>query len=239
MLSTQTANEVVSFPSFSPDGRFLAFLSSATNLDTSVSYVGIPVVGGPPVHNAFVYDTTDGAIDLVSRSFDNLSDANADVFPSPPAISRNGRQVAYATWATNISDANVSAYCAETPIYLVFTDLDSEITNVFSFDNGCPYFFPPILTQDGRFFVVASSSGVIAYPDWPKVTPAPTPTPQPNPGAAPSSTSSGGGGQFDNFSLLAIFLLIVARAYRSHRRNSGGLRGRAAFARCWPVSKAL
>lgn len=88
-------------PSLSRDGRFLAFASedpalNGEDLDFSTTLAG----DRSPLRDVFVYDRTTGAVTLVSRrSGPSGAPSNAD--SNLPAISANGRYVAYGTAATN------------------------------------------------------------------------------------------------------------------------------------------
>jgi Tol biopolymer transport system component len=216
-----TANSGVSYPSLSADGRYLAFLSGATNLDTSVQYVTTPVVGGTPIENVFVYDMSDGVVDLVSRSADDQSGSNASAFPTAPAISGDGHRISYATWATNMADGNYRDDCAESPTYLVLLDRDAAQVDVSASSDGCAQFFPPALSQDGKFIAVSTDTGVYALPDWVETPSAPKPSdPDPNAG----TSSGGGGGKFDGMSLLCLMLFVALRGYINPRRTPSSRR---------------
>ena len=88
-------------PSTSADGRYVAFVSSATNL-----------LGGDPSNDTngaddvFVVDRTEGTIVLASR--DPVSGLQANGASGHPSLSDDGRYVAFETVATNLvpGDAN-------------------------------------------------------------------------------------------------------------------------------------
>ena len=88
-------------PSASADGRYVAFVSSATNL-----------LGGDPSNDTngaddvFVLDRTEGTIVLASR--DPVSGLQANGASGHPSLSDDGRFVAFETEATNLvpGDAN-------------------------------------------------------------------------------------------------------------------------------------
>lgn len=94
----QEANRSSGFPSLSADGRFIAFASRASNL------VAGDENGQPDV---FVHDSLNGATTLVSVSADGGSGNGPSRYP---AISADGRRVAFASWASNLvsNDTNGS-----------------------------------------------------------------------------------------------------------------------------------
>jgi archaellum component FlaF (FlaF/FlaG flagellin family) len=89
--SGSEGNGASQYPSISADGRYVAFLSSAANLVTGDSNA---------VADVFVRDTVSGATTRVSVS---SSGAQANGASSgPPAISGDGRYVAFASSASNL-----------------------------------------------------------------------------------------------------------------------------------------
>jgi len=88
---------VGSAPSISADGRYVAFESEASNL-----------VGGDTNHysDAFVHDRATGATERASVASDSTQGNSSSV---DPAISADGRFVAFRSWASNLvaEDTNV------------------------------------------------------------------------------------------------------------------------------------
>jgi Tol biopolymer transport system component len=84
------ANASSFWPSISADGRFVAFVSDATNLVPGKTTF---------VREVYVKDLQTGAIERVSLA-DDESESNSD--SAIPAISGNGRFVAFASFATNL-----------------------------------------------------------------------------------------------------------------------------------------
>jgi Tol biopolymer transport system component len=80
-------------PSISADGRYVAFTTRANNL-------GGPIE--PSVQNVYVYDRARGRIRLVSRQSASAGGAGAFGGSSEPAISADGRRVAFETTADNL-----------------------------------------------------------------------------------------------------------------------------------------
>jgi hypothetical protein len=86
-------NGVARSPVMTPDGRYAAFVSAATNLVTQDTN-GIPDV--------FVHDTQTGTMTLVSSNAVSNSAVTTGSSSELPAISTDGRYVAFYTTATNL-----------------------------------------------------------------------------------------------------------------------------------------
>ena len=128
-------------PSISADGRFVAFGSSATNLvagDTNLT------------SDVFVRDRKNGVTVLVDVN-SNGQQANGGTPDIPPAISGDGQQIGFASFATNLSNADKNEVA----------DIFAAI-NPFFGAGGCP---------DGT-----CPSGLVCSKDF-CVTPSPTPSP--------------------------------------------------------------
>jgi WD40-like Beta Propeller Repeat len=90
-------------PSISADGRYVAFDSEATNLralDGDFS-------------DAFVRDTEGRTTELVSRRTDSLSGAPAQGNSYFPAISADGRFVAFSSFADDLSEDDIGPKTAD------------------------------------------------------------------------------------------------------------------------------
>ncbi len=81
-------------PSLSGDGRYVVFTSAAKNLVSRVSDFN-------QAPDVFLFDRQTGRVSLVSRSVTSASQAG-DRFADSPAISRDGRYVAYLSNSTNV-----------------------------------------------------------------------------------------------------------------------------------------
>lgn len=132
------------FASPSSDGRFVAFQS-----------LGLSPAGFDPlVARIYLRDTLLGTVSLVSEG---IGGVQADGFSGPPAISGNGRFVAWATSASNVvpDDAN-SAFD------VVRRDLLTGETRCVSLSMaGVPASgdsHSPALSEDGRFVVFVSGA---------------------------------------------------------------------------------
>jgi Tol biopolymer transport system component len=93
------------FPAISDDGRYVAFVSAATNLVTGVTYT--PVLGGG-IGNIFLRDRDAGSTRLLSASPDGTQAANASCTvqtsnSSPTSyMARDGSIVVFSCTATNL-----------------------------------------------------------------------------------------------------------------------------------------
>lgn len=122
----------------SADGRFVTFVSTASNL----------VVNDTNNHaDVFLYDRQSGSVDLVSVG---LNGAPANSVSTGPAISGDGRYVAFASNATNLVTP-APAY----PAQVFVRDMLLGQTRVVSVDSaGVPGDAPsnrPALSTDGRY----------------------------------------------------------------------------------------
>jgi Tol biopolymer transport system component len=130
-------------PSISSDGRLVAFVSSSSNLVTGVSGQQI-----------YVRDRQTGHTTVVSKS---SAGTTGDGTSNAPAISADGRYVAFASASTNLV-AGVSG----TQIYV--HDRQTDQTTLVSHDNsvtpvaGNGVSASPVISSDGRFVAFASLS---------------------------------------------------------------------------------
>jgi Tol biopolymer transport system component len=143
------ANEASVSPAISADGRFVAFVSFATNLvpgDTNGSF------------DVFVHDRVTGWTERVSVSSAGAQQTGVPVFDSAtPAISADGRFVAFDSTAPNLvpGDTNgtydvfVRDRAAGTTERVSLTDRDRQANG---FSRG------PSLSADGRFVAFASAA---------------------------------------------------------------------------------
>ncbi len=120
-------------PSITPDGRYVAFVSAATNL-----------VAGLPVTNCNVYrrDLLAGSTLLVSISPDGLSGGNAD--STDPVISADGRYVAFQSQARNLWTNSPTVF----PPLTFWRDLN-QATCLLVGRSGVD--FAPSMSEDGRY----------------------------------------------------------------------------------------
>ena len=142
-------------PRLSADGRFVAFATTAANLDPADADGAMPDV--------YVRDLLTSATTLVSRA-DGLGGAKGDGASRAPAISADGRFVAFVSGATNLSPAKPD------PVDGVFLrDLQRGTTTLVSqsstgqpADAGSD---SPAISADGRVVAFASDATNLAAGD--------------------------------------------------------------------------
>jgi Tol biopolymer transport system component len=98
------ANGLSTSPSLSVDGRYLVFVSSATNLAERTGRERLEV---------YIHDRQSGQTDIVSRAADG---GMANDYSNWPVVSMDGRYVAFWSWASNLVPGE-SEFCqvAENP----------------------------------------------------------------------------------------------------------------------------
>ncbi|MBW1642621.1 MAG: PD40 domain-containing protein [Deltaproteobacteria bacterium] len=125
-------------PSISSDGRYVAFVSSATNLVTGDTNTDSDV---------FVYDRDTDTIERVS--VDN-SGVQGDDYSQDPRISSDGRYVAFESSATNLVAGDTNTV-SDVFVY----DRDTDTIERVSVDNssvqGNGYSYRPSISSDGRY----------------------------------------------------------------------------------------
>jgi uncharacterized repeat protein (TIGR01451 family) len=135
-----------SAPAVSADGRFVAFLSNATNL--------IPGATNG-VEEVYVRDRSTGQIMLAS--VDNTG-TPANQFCGIPAISADGRFVAFISLATNLGDGQYQAFIHDMQTGL--TTMVSVSENGVAANNGVAGqgIYSLAISGDGRFLAFSSPS---------------------------------------------------------------------------------
>jgi len=132
------------FPSISADGRYIAFISDATNLvpgDTNDS------------RDVFVHDRQTGETVLVSVASDGTQ---ANARSGDPSISADGRYVAFPSWASNLVPGDTN----NTGDILVHDRQTRQTTRVSVASDGTEgdgWSGDPSISADGRY--VAFGSG--------------------------------------------------------------------------------
>lgn len=103
--SATTANGASDLPSVSSDGRWIAFVSSATNLVTGQT-------DGNFVQDVFLYDRTTGQVILLSHTSGSAT-TTASGLSDKPAVAADGTVVAFRSAGTNlvagVTDGNAAA----------------------------------------------------------------------------------------------------------------------------------
>jgi Tol biopolymer transport system component len=219
---TNAGNGVSSAPSIRSDGRLVAFVSSATNLVTGVSGQQI-----------YVRDRQTGQTTVISKSSTGVMGDGAS---SAPAISADGRFVAFVSASTNLV-TGVSG----TQIYV--HDQQTGETTLVSKDNsvtpvpGDGVSATPVISSDGQFVAFASLSTnlgaaggnrqIYAHDRLAGVNGTTSLVSKDNVGAAGNGNSStpsiNGDGQFVAFMSLATNLVasVSGQQIYLHDRNTG------------------
>jgi Tol biopolymer transport system component len=148
------ADDGSGIPAISADGRFVAFVSFATNLvagDTNGA------------RDVFVRDRLTGATERVSVNSAEV-EANANVLTDRPSISADGRFVTFATVATNLvtGDTNgaVDVFVRDRQAGTTErVSIDSAEAQV-SFDSNGPF-----ISADGRFVAFQSDAPALVAGD--------------------------------------------------------------------------
>ena len=156
-VATTAGNGVSSAPSISSDGRFVAFVSTSTNLVISVSGQQI-----------YLRDVQTGVTSLVSK--DNLGNpATFGSTTTSPSISGNGRFIAYVSDATNLVTGVLGQqiYLYDTQTTLAFpngqTTLVSKNNNITPLQ-GDGASSTPSVSRNGCFVAFASLSTNLISP---------------------------------------------------------------------------
>jgi Tol biopolymer transport system component len=157
------ANDFSSNPSISADGRYVAFMSWASNLvggDTEPpilpSTTSLPdnpaskVTG--VVHNVFVHDRQTGATTLVSVAIDGSEGSGHS---EEVSISADGRYVAFMSWASNLVNGDTN----NLPDIFVRDLQTNQTTRVSVASDGTQannFSFEPSISADGRYVAFMS-----------------------------------------------------------------------------------
>lgn len=130
-------------PSISNDGRYVVFMSDATNLVTDDTN---------GVGDIFLYDREDNSIKLVSRS---ATGTQANASSLSPRLSRNGSTIVFQSLASNLvnDDNNGSNDLFTVDVSsLSITKLDIPFRTNLGFQN-----LSPTISGDGQYIVFISS----------------------------------------------------------------------------------
>ena len=161
-LGGAAADDSSDTPSISADGRFVAFVSSASNLAAEAT----------ASRNVYVRDLQAQTTTLVSRQSAADGGAGADDQALDPAISADGRYVVFDSFADNLSDEDAT-------VKDVFVrDLQAQTTTLVSRqsasaggDGGDGNSFAASISADGRVVAFGSTADNLSTAD---------PSPQPD-----------------------------------------------------------
>jgi len=155
---TNGGNGVSEDPVLSKDGRWLAFVTQATNLPTNV-----PDTNGA-IADIILAEVATGALRLVT--------AGANAASRSPSISRTGRQVVFDTQATNLANSNYQPFGCESdptnaalPCYnnVLHYDQIRDATVVLT-QGGTTDSFAPSISESGMYasYISGAFGGVVA-----------------------------------------------------------------------------
>ncbi|MCE9594252.1 MAG: hypothetical protein K8S98_08660 [Planctomycetes bacterium] len=148
-----TSNGPSNWAAISGDGRFVAFTSEATDL----------VAGNPAFSiQVFVRDRVTGAIELASRAGSGaIGDGNCI---DRPALSADGRFVAFASWGANLvaNDTNVTCDVFVRDRIAGTTERVSVSSTQAEADSSTRW---PAITADGRYVAFMGPTSNLFFPD--------------------------------------------------------------------------
>ncbi|MBU6432396.1 MAG: PD40 domain-containing protein [Nitrospirae bacterium] len=159
-------NGVSNAPTMNTDGRFVAFVSQATNLLAP----GAPAV--PAGQQIYVRDRQTGLTSLVSVD-NNVTSNPGNGFSSAPSVSADGRFVAFVSLATNLLAPGIPAVAGQ-QIYV--RDRQVNQTSLASTDNnaapnpGNGVSSAPSINGDGSVVAFDSLATNLLAPGVPSVT---------------------------------------------------------------------
>ena len=141
----------------STDGRFIVFISDATDL-TSIADTNTK-------NDLFYRDQQTGTTSLVSINAGGTAACSAGVsISTPPALSGNGRYVAFASTSTDLVSPSPSAFQ-----HIYRRDMQTGQTILVSVSNGNisgdNNSDTPVISADGRFIAFTSTSTNLAATD--------------------------------------------------------------------------
>ena len=132
-LTPNPGNGSSSAPTISADGRFVAFISNATNLLNPLAS-GTPAPSGQQI---YMRDLTLNQTTLVSKD-NNLTPNPGNGVSSEPTISGDGRFVGFTSDATNLLNPPVPGTPAATGQQIYLRDRTGNQTSLVSKDNSTP-----------------------------------------------------------------------------------------------------
>ncbi len=141
------ANRASHWPAISADGRYVAFISQASNLvpgDTNDKY------------DVFVYDRQTHTTERVSIASDGTQ-ANGPASHHPPAISADGRYVAFGSAASNLVPGDTNN-AEDIFVYDRQTHTIERVSVAFNGVQANRGSRQPAISADGRYVAFASSA---------------------------------------------------------------------------------
>ena len=133
-------------PSISANGRYVAFQSAASNLVT------IPNLGG--LFNVYVHDRQTGITTLVSKNSLGQAVAGGSF---DPAISADGRYIAYTSNSDQIEDSDSNGI-SDVFVYDRITDVNTKVSVATGGAPSTGASSQPAINDDGRYIAFASEA---------------------------------------------------------------------------------
>ncbi len=171
-LASQGYGAAIAQPSLSKDGRYLAFLSGATDLISGYSdghdSNTISYLTNGYVEQAFLYDreATSDKIKLISH-ISGDTETGGNEHASQVTVSRDGVAVAFTSYATNLGHSEIRESTspdifrydiATGDVSLVSYDASASGTDESGASQSDTDFSPPSISADGRYIVYASKA---------------------------------------------------------------------------------
>lgn len=140
----------------SPDGRYVAFQSYASNL---VSYVS----DTNSTSDIFVRDMKDGGIIAISVNASGLATGNG--VSTNPSISRDGRYVCFTSAASNLISGDLNGVRDVFRYDLLLGKMEYVSTETTGQTSGNNASYDPVMSADGRYIAFASEANNLASLD--------------------------------------------------------------------------
>jgi len=135
-------------PQITPDGRYVAFLSTATNLVPGVTTVG----------EVYVRDLTGGVTFLASTNAHTVFSGSVTPASCNHTISDNGQFVAFESFASLSFPSSTAGIIQRYHLQTGFTDVVYSYSNTVITPTGYPLVRDLDMTPDGRFIAFAVNS---------------------------------------------------------------------------------
>lgn len=145
-------------PEISDDGRWVVYSSYADNLSAE---------DANGVEDVFLRDNRTGTTTLISRQSASIGGAGGNDGSNYPAISADGRSVAFSTDATNLGATTSDSQYVVRDVQANTTTLVSKASDSAggAVSNGSTSGYRPQLSDDGRYIVFNSAGSNLAAPD--------------------------------------------------------------------------
>lgn len=133
-------NDFSGDPAISDDGRYVSFLSAATNL--------VPEQITALTVNIFLFDRIEGTTTLVSRAAGSAASGNSSS-TSPFTMSGDGRYIAYVSSATDLVPGGVSTSFGAVFLYDHRTGTNTLVSHSAASETQARDGYNPVISHDG------------------------------------------------------------------------------------------